>query len=861
MVAAQKIYPDSLMALTGAINENVREFLSLHGDFIQITDPGVIDREAVSRVVVVDTKNADRLGDFCDLVKKKKVEVLVFDHHPGSEADMHMDQDFTVKVGSTTTILVEILRARATPMTHMEATLFALGIHEDTGSLTYQGTTARDVNAMLYLMDVGVHLDVLAYFLERRLSTSQRGLLYRLISNVVSLNLQGVTLFLVRAESKQFVEGVSLVVAQIARMERLPTLFALVKVREKIYVSGISANERVPVGNVLKKLGGGGHPSVGSAVLRTGSLEEAESRLRSVLEEEIHPAPRVSDIMSTYVKTVIPQTSIIEAGRVMRETGYTGLPVVDEEGILVGMISRADTDKAAHHGLGHAPVKGFMSQNPIWVSPGTYITRVQELMVENRIGRVPVVKDGELKGIVTRTDILAALHGSGYLGVSGPLNLDGGEEGSENLAHLMKDVLPQDVLREVRDLGRLAKEEGLMVYLVGGLVRDLLLGVSNLDLDLVVEGDAITFACKVFDEMGGELRTHRAFKTAVWINRNGRRIDIASARREYYEEPAALPRVELTSLARDLYRRDFTINAMAVSINPEEFGQLQDYFGGRRDLERGLVRILHNLSFVEDPTRIFRAVRFEQRYGFKMEAGTEILARRAIDMELVGRLTGQRVRDELKAILNEKTASLAVGRLHEFGIFKRLHPAVELTDEVLEEMRVIDERFEEVNTLFKQHPRSPEKWLVSLLALISGLSGGEVRAFVSDLRFKKKEMIVLEGRETIDKAVRTLDRRRSLKKSEVYDVLDKVKPEHLAYLSIFGSSKVHEYIELYLNELYYVRTELDGKDLMEMDMEPSPLIGEVLQQLRAERLDGLVHSKEDEIELARKLARKAGRKK
>ena len=199
-----------------------------------------------------------------------------------------------------------------------------------------------------------------------------------------------------------------------------------------------------------------------------------------------------------------------------------------------------------------------------------------------------------------------------------------------------------------------AASEGVEgVYLVGGTVRDILLGEQSFDVDIAVEGDAIALARRIARELGGRTREHEKFGTAVVVYGDGQRVDVVTARTEFYDAPAALPAVEHASIREDLYRRDFTVNAMAASLKAEDFGRLVDPFGGRGDLAAETVRVLHNLSFIEDPTRIFRAIRYENRYGFRMDEHTARLARSCVEMGLVGDLSSARLRDELTALLEE----------------------------------------------------------------------------------------------------------------------------------------------------------------------------------------------------------------
>src|SRR4030043_632956 len=248
------------------------------------------------------------------------------------------------------------------------------------------------------------------------------------------------------------------------------------------------------------------------------------------------------------------------------------------------------------------------------------------------------------------------------------------------LTHVSSDFDIQNIFEAVSSA---AMELKCRAYLVGGMVRDLLLGKQNFDIDIVVEGDGIIFARKLSEILSARIDSYEKFKTAVLVLKNGQHIDIASARIEYYEKPAALPDVEMGSIKQDLARRDFTINTLAISLNKNDYGSILDFFGGRKDIAAKRIKVLHKLSLIEDPTRIFRAVRFEQRLGFKMDSQTEKLEVSAIEMNIVSELLGIRIRDELISILNEEKPWGALRRLHELGALKKIGINRELTSEFI----------------------------------------------------------------------------------------------------------------------------------------------------------------------------------
>lgn len=852
MVAAKKLYPEAVMVFAGAINRNVREFIALHGDVLEFMDPRALDREAISRLIVVDNRIADRLGEFRDLPGKEGVEVFVYDHHPPSPHDMTGIKDYSEYLGATTTVLVRIIQRKNIPVSPFEATLFALGIHEDTGSLTYAGTTPEDAEALAFLMRRGANPGVIMHFLGKQLSPEQHELMRRLFSGLEFHRIKGVLVAVAKARMEGYVEGASAVAGKLADLENLDVLFTLTEMQGRVVAAGLSRLPQVDVDRVLCGLGGGGHAKAGSAVLKGYSLRRVERKLLALLEENVRPLVMAREIMSGPVKTIHEDTPIAEASRRMELTGHTAFPVVDDRGELVGMISRKDLDKAGHHGLGHAPVKGFMSRALIAVAEDASLQEIQRLMTENAIGRVPVVRGREVVGIVTRKDLLRAMHGKEYLFGVAPEGRTPGYTRSE-IIEMMQRQLPGELQSLLRVVSRVAEEGRFNVYLVGGVVRDLLLGYPNLDLDLVVEGEGIDFARRLAKELKARIRSHRKFGTAVIILPTGRRIDVATARTEFYEHPAALPTVELSSIRQDLYRRDFTINAMAVSLSGGRFGELLDYFGGLRDLQRRHIRILHNLSFVEDPTRIFRAVRFEQRYGFRMERQTEMLARRAVEMEIVGRLTNSRVRDELKEIFLEPLPLplKALERLEELGALRILHPDLAVSRAMRQRFRLLERHLEEA---WKIMGNEGKRWIPVMAAMLADLSPGEGKKWCHQMRLRRDDAeAIRQCLEEIPPAVEELCDD-VVAPSRVVYLLDPLSPEALAYLYALAGPEARNRVVSYLTRWRNIVPSISGRDLMEMGLPPSRAYSQILAKVREALLDGKIRGREEELALARELA-------
>lgn len=852
-VAATKLFPGAKGVFLGTQNINVREFHNLHEEFLEFVDLRGLDMARIGRLIMVDTRDPGRIAELSSVALDPDVDLIVYDHHPPMEDDVTRGDDRSQVVGATTSILVHEIRERGIALTPLEASVMLLGIHEDTGSLTYPGSTAYDADAVAFLMAAGADMEVVNQFLSRTLTTQQRALLDTLTTSLETWDIHGLPVAVGVASSDVYVDSASVVTHYLVEDMGLRVALAVVTMPDRLHVVGRSRLAEVDIGAVLEHIGGGGHAQAASAALRNTNVAELLPRLRTALEAEIRAALRAADIMSSPVRTAAPATTMKEAGELMVRWGHGALPVL-EDGKLAGLVTRKDVDKALRHGLSHAPVKGFMARSVITAAPDADLLSLERLLSHEAIGRIPILSgEGELAGIVTRKDVLRAEHGDGYLDRGLPTAR------SEATARFLASVdalLPEDVRGALRELGALAQERGVRAHVVGGFVRDMLLGRPNLDVDVVVEGDGIAFADAAAERLGGRVKAHMRFGTAVLVLSRTLHLDVTSARTEYYTRPGALPTVERSSLRQDLLRRDFSINAMAACIDPECFGAIADPFGGLRDLQRGSIRALHSLSFVEDPTRVMRAARFEQRYGFAIEDSTEALARHAVEMGLLEDISGARVRGELFAILQEEDATSALRRLDGLGALSVLIPASARPADVLQVAQ-------KVETTLREPPggdgRRPRKVVAMLCALCHGATPHDVEKWGRWLRLGRDQMTACTQVANRAAAVRrSLRDGRGMRDSRLHALLTPLAPEVLLYLHVTGDDLVRKRVTRFSTVVWMVRPAVGGDDLVAMGLAPSQAFSAILARALADRLDGKVAGREAELGNLRRLATAAG---
>ncbi|MDQ6735122.1 MAG: hypothetical protein M3Z35_13580, partial [Nitrospirota bacterium] len=387
----------------------------------------------------------------------------------------------------------------------------------------------------------------------------------------------------------------------------------------------------------------------------------------------------------------------------------------------------------------------------------------------------------------------------------------------------------------------------------------LLLGRPNLDLDLVIEGDGIAYARALGRELQGTVRTHDRFGTAVITLKDGRTFDIATARTEYYEYPTALPTVERSSIKKDLYRRDFTINTLAIGLNAKQFGVVLDLYGGQRDLKDGLIRVLHSLSFVEDPTRVFRAVRFEHRFGFRLGKETLSLIKGAVKMDLFHRLSGSRLLAELILLLSEEVPRHAIARLGTLDLLRFIHPKLKRTAQLNAMLKQIEEALDWYGLLYLDRPL--EAWLVYWMALMDLLSTGAMEETLARLAIPQRQATKLRvARIRSRELLHRLERHPLLKPSESYRALHTLPDEALLFLMAkSGSDTVKRQISAFFTTYLYIKPTTTGADLQAFGVKPGPIYTIILNRLLDGRLDGDLTSEADERALVMHMLKKPQR--
>ena len=863
MIAVQKLYPDAIMAFSGSQEKNVRRFisesLSSQYDFAKLKN---IELSRIDTLIIVDTRQKARIGDFARCLDNPGIQLHLYDHHPDTENDLNGSIEVITPVGATVTVICKILRKKNISISKNEATIFSLGIYEDTGSLTHLTTTPDDLFAVAWLLEKGAQLDTVSQSLSYDLTSRQVNLIHELTKTAKSYIISGIEIVVTNLTLSHYEDDFSLIVRRFMVMENLECLFALVCMEGRIYLIARSRIPEINTATIARDFNGGGHPSAASATVRDMTLIEAQEKLIRSLHRHIKPFPIAREMLSQPVISIPATTSILEANMLLTRYNITVLPVLsnsDEDNPatqplpakIIGTISRRIIEKAIHHNLGSFPVSDYMTTDIEVLPLSATLADIEELIIEQRQRLIPIIHEQKLEGVITRTDLLNMLiNDPGHLPQDLGREDETVREKNRNVLQNISEVLNRDLVILLKTIGEVAEESGFKAYAVGGFVRDLLQKQKNLDLDIVVEGDGIIFAKHLVQKLGGRVRTHDRFITANITLPDGFKIDVATARLEYYEYPAALPTVELSSIKLDLYRRDFTINAMALQLNPAQFGTLIDFFNCQIDLKDKLIKVLHNLSFVEDPSRILRAIRFEKRMDFKIAKHTERLIRGAVKMNLFGQTTNPRLFSELQQIFAEENPIPAIKRMAEFELFQFLWPDLlpnlKTDRRFMHILRQAQQALSWFHLLYLDNPIEP--WRVYLLAIMARSRPKQIETFCD--RFQVQSSIcqvLITQKVTADELANKLYRRIPEKNSEVSKMLEPLSNNGLLYLMAIARKKeIKQAISLYVSTLRNTQPLLNGTDLKELGYTPGKEFKKMFTALRDARMDGLLESKKDE---------------
>ncbi len=831
LLAARLLEPGLVLGLPGAFDDIVQALLADHAaDLPEVLTQRQLERvlaeEVLGRLVVVDTARPERLGFLRDWIDRF-AEVEAWDTHPAAPGDL--PRPAVPSAGAATSVMIERLIAAGAVPSPAEAGVMLVAIHVDTGHFTFPSTTAVDHAAAAQCLRWGADPTWPARYAPRGFTAHQLHLLEEIAHGVEVVALGDARVAVAALERPTWEPDLSVLLGQLREAEGWTAAFLLAACEGKLWVIGRS-DERVDVGAVLREVTGrgGGHAAAGSAVVEGASLPEARELVLASVRQAVESAVPVGAVAIRDFVRLDADAPLSQAADLLHRHRLNALPLVrgEADGLeVVGQVTRQEVDAALRHDLGERPAWEVSGARPPRVPPSLGLLAARKALLRGR-GRVLVVGEAGRAplGIVTRTTLLRAAAGEvAHAPHARPPH-------PRILVGLLRKGLGR-TWPHVETLGRLAEALGFGLAMVGGAVRDLLLERPVHDVDLVVEGDAARLARAVEAQLGGKVVVHGAFGTAKWAPPDGTpTIDLASARAEVYAGRATLPEVVHAGLDQDLFRRDFTVNAMAVSVDPPGLGVLRDPYGGLADLRSGTLRVLHGLSFHDDPTRALRAVRFAARFDFRLAEDTHALIRAALRSGAFRTLGIERLGAELDRILSEPEAPVALRRLRDWGLASVVHDKLVIDGALLDRTRSVLDAVHEVRGLRGgDDPIAPHDalWMVLADGLPTAARPGLVRLVprggAGHRRFR-------EGLDVVRKADKQL--RGERRQGRAGTRLVKLDPVERAVLLGVGTGGTPAHVRWWEAEGRRIQAALDGRDLMAAGVPKGPGIGRGLAAAR-----------------------------
>ncbi|MEH0022366.1 MAG: CBS domain-containing protein [Desulfobacter sp.] len=407
LVAATLIYPDAKPVLPGSVNANLKAFLSIHKDLFDFYAPNEVDLDDVDTLIVVDTHTWKRLDQrLMPLSEKRDLDIIIWDHH--TKGDMEAGETHIREIGATVTMMVQEIERLRKLITPIQSTLFLMGLYEDTGSLSFPSTLAEDAYAAGFLLDRKADLNILSTFLKPAYGKKQKDILFDMIQLAERTEINGFTMSLSEMEITGRVQNLAMVLQMYREIVNVDVAFGIFRdtERDKCMVIGRSGVDEVNIGFMMRSMGGGGHPGAGSALLKGVNPATVREMIMELIQGNQYSSVMLSDIMSYPVVTVNATTPVEEVAMLLRDIGCTGMPVVDDDDVPVGVVSRRDFKKVKKPKQMQSPVKSIMNRNLVTITHDKSAIEAARLMIKHDVGRIPVMKDGRIIGIITRSDAM-----------------------------------------------------------------------------------------------------------------------------------------------------------------------------------------------------------------------------------------------------------------------------------------------------------------------------------------------------------------------------------------------------------------------------------------------------------------------
>lgn len=831
LIGAALLYPDHTPLLPHGASPELHRMLQAHPEMGgRLGEPDLLQRHPATRVILVDCSQAERIGPPAALLGGVQ-EWIIYDHHPPLQGDIAGAEVHRAATGACTTLLVEALQGLHLHPSPQETSLMLLGILEDTDHLRTPNVTPRDLRACAWLLERGADLPWAGEMLRSALTAEQIALLDHLLQEGRWVHEQDPALWLSAVSWDGPIHDGGRIVHHALASARADAAIALIAQGKHVTAIGRSRGN-VPLEHIFHDLGGGGQREAAAAVLHDSTLAEAEQGLLRILQSYLGPMHQAAAIMNRAIFSCPADAPLGEAAAALGQTPHRGMPVV-ENGRASGYVHRQLLENGVRHGLAGQSLGAYAEPLPA-VAPETPISTLRILLLEARHPMLAVQGEtGPLQGIITATDLQRA-----------EIPLPFAPERRGGRQHLHGEIHRQwaePATSRLQELGRRAAASGSSAYLVGGCVRDLLLQRAVTDIDVVIEGDALRLAADLAAAVpDSRLHSHPRFGTATLQFADHFRLDLASSRVEHYPQPGALPIVQAGGIQADLWRRDFTINAMAIALNPDSFGQLLDPYRGLPDLQEGRLRVLHTLSFIEDPTRILRALRFSARFQFQLESHTLGLMKNAMAIDIFRHLSGPRLWREIRYLLQLPDLLPALRLLQEWRLWPLLRPAPADPAALFATVQRAHALRDWFRLSFPREPLLQDTFFLRILW--HDIPWAE--------RQERLNYFQVGGANEIQDDLQRLPEiaaqlARGVRPSQRVALLSPLRVEGVLALLAWHPQEPTQAAGLaYLQTDRHLASPLSAKEIMALGLAPGPLVGLWLKRLRDARLDGEISDKE-----------------
>ena len=842
MAGLSRLYAGALPVLPSSLEPNVEEFLRLYEGrfrFVRLPLPALL-KEDIGTIVLADTIVPSRLGEYEALLRAPNHRLIAYDHHEPSSASLsHIDEGHIQECGATTSIVTAALRQETIPVNPDEATLLALGIYEDTGSLLFPETTAYDVEQAAYLLKAGASLSMVARYVTTYLTPEQQNALEAALNSIQISGVSGTQAAFAAVRAERNVGNLSVIVHRLAQIVKADAVFLLYETPQALYL--LARSDRfLNVAELLAPLGGAGRVHAAAAVLRDGTTaQQAREHLESIIGTR-HAQWRevVADIMTPHPTTISQDRPATEALTMMVNLGFSVLPV-QRDGRIVGVVAKKALEKQSLARLQQKPVRYFTNTRLPRVTLTATVEELIQAFGTYNTGLLLVMDGEQLLGVISRSDVLRYLNSTAHpqsaVGTSNVVvvsETDIDRLGGEGTSEVLKTI------------GLVGDQQGNRAYLVGGSVRDMLLDRRPNDFDIVTEKDVTAVAAAVADRLGTHVISYGRFMTHK-VRIGGRSYDFAAARLEYYDFPGSLPTVAPASLVKDLLRRDFTINALAMSLSASDFGRVVDASGGLSDLQSGLVRMTYPDSFIEDPARILRGVRVAVRLGFAMDKDTEAKARDALQLGLLSVRRNKRAQDEFKELLAGAQSVECIMTLSALGCGLIGLPLVKPRKSKRELLSLLERQ-----RLSGDDRVDPLPWLAPLLVWLGSIRSDALQAILKDFGLSDRMAASCRSWQVRERQLRLtlLEGTRPIS-AIAYLIARSPRPVvsvARAHLEGPGGARARHLLDTALSRLAEPPL-VSGRDILALGVTEGRAIGKLLEQVRTMQMDGVIHSRDEAL--------------